>query len=99
MENQSDPEGVLIKLFGSISRARILALLISRAGQQLYQREIMYEIGSPLQPVQRELQNLLDLGIVKKVSTLNRVYYEINTGSPLFKPLREICGLTIEQKF
>jgi predicted transcriptional regulator len=99
MENQSDPGGVLIKLFGSISRARILALLISRAGQQLYQREIMYEIGFPLQPVQRELQNLLALGIIKKVSTLNRVYYEINTGSPLFKPLREICGLTIEQKF
>jgi len=88
-----------VKLFGSISRARILALLISRAGQQLYQREIMSEIGFPLQPVQRELQNLLDLGIIKKISTLNRVYYEINTGSPLFKPLREICGLTIEQKF
>jgi len=87
-----------VKLFGSISRARILSLLISRAGQQLYQREIMYEIGFPLQPVQRELQNLLDLGIVKKVSTLNRVYYEINTDSPLFRPLREICGLTIERK-
>ena len=99
MKNQSDPEGVLTKLFGSISRARILALLISRAGQQLYQREITYEIGLPLQPVQRELQNLLDLGVVKKVSTLNRVYYEINTRSPFFRPLREICGLTIEQKF
>ncbi len=84
------PNGV--RLFGSISRARILALLISRAGQQLYQREIMYEIGFPLQPVQRELQNLLDLGIVKKVSTLNRVYYEINTSSPFFKPLREISN-------
>src|SRR4030043_1168796 len=99
MENQSDPEVILIRLFGSSARARILVLLISRAGQQLYQREIMYEIGFPLQPVQRELQNLLDLGIVKKVSTLNRVYYEINTGSPLFNPLREICGLTIQQKF
>jgi len=99
MKNQSDPEQVLIKLFGSVSRARILTLLISREGQQLYQREIMYDIGFPLQPVQRELQNLLDLGIVKKVSTLNRVYYEINTSSPFFNPLREICGFTIEQKF
>jgi predicted transcriptional regulator len=88
-----------VKLFGSTSRARILALLISRAGQRLYQREIMYEIGFPLQPVQRELQNLLDLGIVKKVSTLNRAYYEINTSSPFFKPLREICRFAIEQKF
>jgi predicted transcriptional regulator len=96
MKEQSDPEGVLIKLFGSISRARILVLLIGRAGQQLYQREIMYEIGFPLQPVQRELQNLVDLGIVKKVSSLNRVYYEINTSSPFFMPLKEICGLPIE---
>ena len=58
MENQSDPEEVLIKLFGSISRAKIVATRIRRAGQQLYPREIMYEIGFPLQPVQRELQNL-----------------------------------------
>jgi len=99
MKNKSDPEGVLIRLLGSISRARILALLISRAGQQLYQREIIYEIGLPLQPVQRELQNLLNLGIVKKAGTLRRVYYEIHTSSPFFKPLREICGLTIEHRF
>ena len=98
MENLSDPEGVLIKLFGSISRARILAPLISRAGQPLYQRDIMHEIGLPLQPVQRELQNLLDLGIAKKVSTLNRVYYEINTSSSFFQPLGEICRFVIEQK-
>jgi hypothetical protein len=49
--------------------------------------------------VQRELQNLLDLGIVKKVSTLNRVYYEVNMSFPFFTPLREICGLAIEHKF
>jgi len=99
MKNQSNPEGVLIRLFGSISRARILALLISRSGQELYQREIVYEVGLPLQPVQRELQNLLDLGIVKKINTLNRVYYEINPDSPFFRPLREICGSTVEHKF
>ncbi|MDI7261496.1 MAG: winged helix-turn-helix domain-containing protein [Thermodesulfobacteriota bacterium] len=95
MENRSGPEEVLIKLFGSISRARILALLFDRQGQQLYQREIMYEIGFPLQPVQRELQNLVDLGIVKITRTRNRVYYEINRSSPFFKPLKEICGLPI----
>ena len=82
------PEAVLIRLFGSISRARILALLIGRPGQQLYQREIMYEIGLPLQPVQRELQNLVDLEIVKKTKTRNRVYYEINDQSPFYRPLR-----------
>jgi predicted transcriptional regulator len=96
MKNGADPEAVLIKLFGSISRARILALLIGRPGRQLYQREIMFEIGFPLQPVQRELQNLVDLGIVEKVETRNRVYYEIDTRSRFYEPLKEICGLTIE---
>ena len=56
-----------------------------------YQREIMYETGLTLQPTQRELKNLLDLGIIKKRETLDKVYYEIDTLSPFFKPLCEIC--------
>jgi predicted transcriptional regulator len=96
MKNRPDPDESFAKLFGSISRARILALLISRQGQQLYQREIMYEIGFPLQPVQRELQNLVGLGIIREVRTPNRIYYELNTHSPLFKPLKEIFRATVE---
>ncbi len=66
---------MLIKLFGSIPRARILALLFGRQGHQLYQREIMYETGLSLQTVQRELTNLVDLGIVKKHEMNARFYY------------------------
>ena len=99
MAKRSVTEEDLVRFFGSISRVRILALLIGSPGRRLYQREIMYEIGFPLQPVQRELQNLLDIGIVKKVSTLNRVYYEINTSSPFFRPLRDICGFAVGQKY
>ena len=51
----------------------------------------MFETGLSLQPTQRELANLLDLGIVKKRETRDRVYYEIDTLSPFFKPLCEIC--------
>jgi predicted transcriptional regulator len=75
MKNRGDPEEILIKLFGSVSRARILSLLILHARRELYQREIMYETGLPLQPVQRELANLVDLGIIKKQEVQNRVYY------------------------
>jgi predicted transcriptional regulator len=93
MKNRADNQEVSTKLFGSISRAKILGLLIDRQGQPLYQREIMYQIGFPLQPVQRELKNLVDLGIVKRVETRNRVYYEINTNSPFYKPIKEICRM------
>ncbi len=84
------PEEALIKLFGSTSRARILALLFSDCGQARYQREIVYETGLSLQAVQRELANLWRLGIVEKHAANSRVYYHLNSASPLFKSLKEI---------
>jgi predicted transcriptional regulator len=93
-----DSDEILSRLFGSVSRARILELLISQVGRAFYQREIMYETGLSLQPTQRELKNLYDLGIIKRRETLNKVYYEIDPLSPFFKPLREICKSAQKQK-
>ena len=92
MSTVSDSDEVLSRLFGSVSRARILGFLLSQSGKPSYQREIMYETGLSLQPTQRELKNLLDLGIIKKRETTEKVYYEIDTLSPFFNPLREIFG-------
>jgi predicted transcriptional regulator len=83
---QLDLEDMLVKLFGSLSRARILSFLLANSGMNFYQREIMFETGLSLQPAQRELRNLVDLGIFNKKQTHNRVYYEINTLSPLLNP-------------
>jgi predicted transcriptional regulator len=96
MKKEEDPERDLVKLLGSVSRARILELLYAFTGKSFYQREIMYETGLVLRAVQRELSNLVALGIVKITKSKNRVYYEINTRSPFYKPLKEICGLMIE---
>jgi len=82
----------LVRLFGSTSRARILAILFSRPYQPLYQREIMHETGLSLQTVQRELRNLVELGILKRHSTHQKVYYQISSVSSFFKPLKEIFG-------
>jgi predicted transcriptional regulator len=90
-KNRDHAEEMMAKLFGSTSRPRILNLLVSRPEQALYQREIMYETGLSLQAVQRELENLFSLGILKKRGTKARVYYQIDTTSPWFRPLREIC--------
>ena len=93
MRSKDDKEEKLVKLFGSTSRARILDLLCSNSGQPYYQRQIMHETGLSLQAVQRELGNLSELGIIKKRETKARVYYHLNTSSPLLNPLIEICGL------
>ena len=72
-------EQMAVKLFGSTSRPRILSLLLGRAEQTFYQREIMYETGLSLQTVQRELENLSRLGILNKRETKGRIYYQANT--------------------
>ena len=92
MPTTLDPEETLTRLFGSDSRARILQFLLSHAGRAFYQREIMFETGLTLHPAQRELNNLYDLGIIKRRETLDKVYYEIDPLSPFFKPLHEIFG-------
>ena len=90
MKNNPEANEILAKLFGSVSRARIIELLVSQAGKAFYQREIMYETGLSLHPTQRELENLIDLKIIKKRETKDRVYYEVDPHSPLLKPLCEI---------
>jgi len=97
MKMNSDLEDTLVRFFGSTSRARILVLLYAHMGRIFYQREIMFETGLSLQTTQRELGNLVDLGIVKKQETSNRVYYQVNAASRFFKPLREICSVSSEK--
>jgi predicted transcriptional regulator len=86
-------EEMMARLFGSTSRPKILSLLLSRPKQMFYQREIMYKTELSLQTVQRELENLIRLGILEKRETKARVYYQINMSSPWFRPLKEICRL------
>jgi len=86
-------EEMMVRLFGSTARPRILSLLLSRPDQTFYQREIMHETGLSLQAVQRELENLTRLGILKKRETKVRVYCQIDATSSWFGPLREICRL------
>jgi len=93
MKSRDQMEEMAVRLFGSTSRPRILSLLLGRPQQTFYQREIMYETGLSLQTVQRELENLFLLGILKKRETKARVYYQVDSTSPWFRPLKEICDL------
>ncbi len=90
MKNRDDVDKMLARLFGSTSRARILSLLLNNPGTFYYQREVMYETALSLQAVQRELKNLVELGIVERRDEPNRVYYGINASSPMIDPLKEM---------
>ncbi len=81
-KNRDHAEEIMVRFFGSTSRPRILNLLLSCSQREFYQREIMFETGLSLQTVQRELENLLGLGILKKRETKSRVYYQIELTPP-----------------
>lgn len=96
LENRDQAEEMLVRLFGSKSRPRILGFLLNHPQQAFYQREIVYETGLSLQAVQRELENLSNLGILKRQETNARVYYQIVASSPLYKPLKEIYEFALK---
>ena len=74
MKKKDNTDRVLVRVFGSVSRARILSLLLNNPETSFYQREIMYETGLSLQAVQRELGNLVDLGIVKRKRIRSKIW-------------------------
>jgi predicted transcriptional regulator len=69
---------VIEQLFGSKTRVKLLTLFYNNPERPFYVREITRKIEEQINSVRRELQNLLNIGIVRSVSQGNRLYYEVN---------------------
>ena len=84
-------------LFGK-TRRLILALLYTRSDEQFYLRRVSRETGAGLGPVQRELKQLTNAGIVTRQYMDKHVYYQANQNCPIYHELKSIvvktAGLT-----
>lgn len=80
----------LDSLFGSKTRVKLLSLFYNNPERPFYVREITRKINEQINSVRRELQNLLNVGIVKSVSQSNRLYYEID---PTFRFHSELLSM------
>ena len=80
----------LEKLFGSRTRAKLLALFFENPEKSFYVREITRVIEEQIHSVRRELANLNSLGLVKTENYENKVYYSANTKHPFSRPMTEI---------
>jgi predicted transcriptional regulator len=91
----------LDQLFGSKTRARLLALFLEHPEKAFYVRELTRKIDAQLNSVRRELQNLVDLGIVleqvgeksggqKKTLAERKRFYVVNTDFMLYHDLRSL---------
>jgi len=85
----------LEKLFGSKTRAKLLALFFENPGKSYYVREITRVIEEQINSVRRELTNLNALGLVKIETYENKVYYSANGKHPFARPMMEIFSKKI----
>lgn len=88
-ENNSPLE----KLFGSKTRAKLLALFFGNTDKSYYVREITRLIDEQINSVRRELLNLDSVGIIKNETYDNKVYYSANNKHPFARPLAELFAI------
>ncbi len=84
------------KLFGSKTRAKLLALFFDGKDKSYYVREITRVISEQINSVRRELSNLESLGLVKNETYEGKVYYSANNKHPFARAISEMFSRKIE---
>jgi len=84
----------LSNILFSKARRVILSLLYGHADEAFYLRQIVRATGIGLGPVQRELKQLMDAGIITRDVQGKQVYYKANMKSPIFNELKNIVRKT-----
>lgn len=83
-------------LFGKTkTRRAILSLLYGHTDDSYYLRQIVRTTGFGLGPVQRELKQLTDVGVIRRSESGHQVYYQANPASPVFKELKSLITKTV----
>lgn len=90
-----DGHDLTVLLGRSAIRRRILALLFDRPEQRLHLRGIARAVGASAGTVARELQRLVDAGLVGRASEGRQVYFQAHRDAPLFEPVQAIVQRTI----
>ena len=76
-------------LFGKV-RSSVLALLFCHSEKSFYFREIERSVGMGRGAVQRELENLVNAGMIVRQKQGNQVYYQANSKSAIFSELKSM---------
>jgi DNA-binding transcriptional ArsR family regulator len=97
---------ILETLFSSTARVQILDLFLQNPGSQFYQREIERQTGQPIRAVQREVERLEGVGLLRRSAEGNRVFYTLDTsenegskggkGSPSTRTIHHPATLSLD---
>jgi predicted nucleotidyltransferase len=83
-------------LFGK-TRRNLLAIFFSNTGEELYLRQIVKLTSSGRGAVQRELENLLEAGIITRRKQSRLTLYAANKHSPVYPELKSLISKTCNQ--
>ena len=81
-------------LFGQ-TRSSLLATLYGHTDQSFYLRQLVRALGSGHGALQRELKQLLEMGLVIRTTQGNQVLYRANPRSPVFAELKSLVAKTV----
>lgn len=83
----------LAKLFLSQTRAEILSVLFDGSAQRLHMRDLERRGSVTIGSIQKEVNKLKGLDLIKAEPDGNRLYYSANTDHPIYQ---ELCGLVLK---
>jgi predicted nucleotidyltransferase len=92
MENRPEAQTLLGR---SRVRQRILALLFDRPERRTHLRGISRAVGTSAGTAARELERLVDAGLVTRSTEGRQVYFQAAADSPLFDAVRTIVRRTM----
>ena len=81
-------------LFGR-TRGAVLSVLYGHVGESFYLRQLARLTGKSLGPVQREVRQLVDAGLVTRRIEATRILYSANQDSPVFAEIKSVITKTI----
>jgi len=85
-------------LFSSTARVKVLGLMLLSPEASFYQRQISKLTGLPVRAVQREVERLQALGLLKRAENGNQVHYQVDRDFFLFPELKNIFLKTLGVK-
>jgi predicted nucleotidyltransferase len=88
----------LLEILLGKTRHSILALILGRADDSFYLRQIERITGAGLGAVQRELKLLTEAGIVRREVSGRQVYYRANKESVIYAQLKNLLTSSQEER-
>jgi DNA-binding transcriptional ArsR family regulator len=76
------------------TRRQVLSWLYGHAGERYYLRNIVRQTGAAHGAVQRELQLLTDVGLIRRTAEGQHVYFQANKENPIFGELQALLRKT-----